>query len=158
MSSHSQEPLLYLGCCGFAKETYPNRTIKFPYLIPCRVKTYASSQEKIKKKRVDFVDSLQKILKKLKTKDETIITNAIENIKPGFAIGFNKNLEKLFDMPVGEIFEKIRDYNDTMYLIFDGILSKRLLSLSLNMKIKFIASKNKEEELIIPENIIVWFF
>ena len=56
-------------------------------------------------------------------------------------------------MPVGELFEKIRTFKNTQYLIIDGILTKRLLSLSINMKIKFIASKNKEEELVIPEQI-----
>ena len=66
---------------------------------------------------------LQKILKKFKIKDETIILDAIKNIGAGFAIGFNKNLEKLFDIPVGEIFEKIRNFKDAQYLIIDGILT-----------------------------------
>jgi len=105
-----------------------------------------------------FNGDLQKILKKFKVKDETIIADAIKKIRSGFAIGFNKNLEKLFDIPVGDIFEKIRTYKDTQYLIFDGILTKRLLSLSLNMKIKFIASKNKEEDLKIPHHISVYLF
>ncbi|UCD02564.1 MAG: DNA primase [Promethearchaeota archaeon] len=100
----------------------------------------------------------QKILKKLKVKDENVIINAIENIQAGFGIGFNKSLEKLFDMSVGEIFEKIRNFKDTQYLVIDGILTKRLLSLAINMKIKFIACKNKEEELTIPEHILVYFF
>lgn len=115
-------------------------------------------KDRIQKGYNDSDESLQKILKKLKTKDETVIVKALQNIQPGFAIGFNKSLEKLFDMPVGEIFEKIGTFKDTQYLIIDGILSKRLLSLSINMKIKFIASKNKEEELVVPENILVWFF
>ena len=101
---------------------------------------------------------LQKILKKFKIKDETIILDAIKNIGAGFAIGFNKNLEKLFDIPVGEIFEKIRNFKDAQYLIIDGILTKRLLSLSINMKIKFIASRNKEEQLVIPAQIAVYFY
>ncbi|MFX0037712.1 MAG: DNA primase DnaG [Promethearchaeota archaeon] len=105
-----------------------------------------------------FNGELQKILKKLKIKDETIIIEAIKNIGPGFAIGFNKNLEKLFDIPVGELFEKIRNFKDTQYLIIDGILTKRLLSLSINMKIKFIASKNKEDELVVPSQIAVFFY
>ncbi len=101
---------------------------------------------------------LQKILKKYKIKDETIIVDAIKNIGAGFAIGFNKNLDKLFDIPVGEIFEKIRSFKDTQYLIIDGILTKRLLSLSINMKIKFIASRNKEDELVIPGQIEIYFY
>jgi hypothetical protein len=70
----------------------------------------------------------------------------------------NKNLETLFNIPVGEIFEKIRTFKDTQYLIIDGILTKRLLSLSINMKIKFIACKNREPELVIPSQISVYFF
>ena len=106
----------------------------------------------------DINGNLQKILKKLKIKDENVILDTIKNIGAGFAIGLNKNLEKLFDIPAGEIFEKIRNFKDTQYLIIDGILTKRLLSLSINMKIKFIATKNKEEELVIPSHIMVYYF
>ncbi len=99
---------------------------------------------------------LRKLLKKFKIKNESIIIEAIDTIAPGHSIGFNKKLQKTFDMPVGEIFEKIRDYKDTLYLIFDGILTNRLLSISINMKIKFIACRNKEEKLRIPEQISVY--
>jgi DNA primase len=101
--------------------------------------------------------ALQKYLKKLKIKDESIIIEATNTIQTGYSIGFSKSLEKLFEMPVGEIFEKIRNFKDTQYLIIDGILTKRLLSLSINMKIKFIACKNKEEELSIPSNIDIFY-
>lgn len=125
---------------------------------PAKIFKEIKEKDKIQKGNGDVDGTIQKILKKLKIKDEKVIIKAIQNIQPGFAIGFNKTLEKLFDMPVGEIFDKIRNFKDTQYLIIDGILSKRLLSLSINMKIKFIASKNKEDELVIPENILVWFF
>ena len=115
-------------------------------------------KEIIEKNYSDKTEDIQKILKKIKVKDETLIMNAMQNIEAGFGIGLSKNLEKLFDMPVGEIFEKIRDFKDTQYLIIDGILTKRLLSLAINMKIKFIACKNKEQELTIPEHILVHFF
>ncbi len=115
-------------------------------------------KEIIEKNYSDKTEDIQKILKKIKVKDETLIMNAMQNIEAGFGIGLSKNLEKLFDMPVGEIFEKIRDFKDTQYLIIDGILTKRLLSLARNMKIKFIACKNKEEELFIPEHILVHLF
>ncbi|MCK4778779.1 MAG: DNA primase [Candidatus Lokiarchaeota archaeon] len=124
----------------------------------------AKSIKKIKDKSIiekgydDTKDSFQKILKKLKIKDDSIIIEATKSIKAGYAIGFNKSLEKLFDIPVGEIYGKIRDFKDTQFLIIDGILTKRLLSLSLNMKIKFIGCKNKEGVLNIPEHILVHFF
>ena len=101
--------------------------------------------------------ALRKFLKKLKIKDESTIIESINTIQTGYSIGFSKSLEKLFEMPVGEIFEKIRNFKDTQYLIIDGILTKRLLSLSINMKIKFIACKNKEEDLSIPNNIDIFY-
>ena len=111
------------------------------------------------KKEVRGKDTLfQKLMKKLKVKNPAAIKESLEKIEPGHSIGFNKSLEKLFEIPVGEIFEKIKDFKSTQYLIIDGILSKRLITLLLPMKIKFIACKNKEEELRVPSEITVYFF
>ncbi len=123
-------------------------------------KTYKESEgEYVDEKRYDKMeDKLQKTLKKFKIKNESVIIEIINSIETGHGIGLNKNLEKLFDIPVGEIFEKIRNYKDVKFLIIDGILTKRLLSLSMNLKIKFIACKNKEDELTVPENIVVYLF
>ncbi len=111
------------------------------------------------KKGVTGKDTLfQKLMKKLKVKNPAAIKESLEKIEPGHGIGFNKSLEKLFEIPVGEIFEKIKDFKSTQYLIIDGILSKRLITLLLPMKIKFIACKNKEEELRVPSEITVYFF
>ncbi len=101
---------------------------------------------------------LQKLLKKLKVKNYKIIEESFKKIESGHSIGFNKSLEKLFEIPVGEIFEKIKDFKGTQFLIIDGILTVRLLSLLLKLKIKFIACKNKEEDLRIPEQMIVFLF
>ncbi len=101
--------------------------------------------------------TLQKFLKKMKVKDDSKITEIINGIERGHSIGLNKNFDKLFDLPVGEIFGKIKTFKDTHYLIIDGILTKRLLSLSIKMKIKFIACKNKEEELVVPDSIVVFY-
>jgi DNA primase len=100
---------------------------------------------------------LQKFLKKMKIKDDSKIMEFINGIESGNSMGLDKNLEKLFEIPVGELFGKIKSFKNTNYLIIDGILTKRLLSLSINMKIKFIACKNKEEELTIPEQIVVFY-
>jgi len=101
---------------------------------------------------------LSKLLKKLKVKNQSIITQALKTIPSGHSIGFNNKHEKLFDLTVGELFDELSKYNKTEFIIIDGILSKRLLTLVMNMKIKFIACKNKEEELTIPEQIIVYYF
>ncbi len=102
--------------------------------------------------------ALYRTLNKLKIKDETVIIESIKDIKPGFSIGFNKGLDSLFNMPTGELFSKIKDHKGLKYMIIHGILSNRLLSLSIKMKMKFIACKNKEEDLRIPESISVFFF
>jgi DNA primase len=101
---------------------------------------------------------LQKTLKKLKVKNQKAIVDSLEKIESGYSIGFNKSMEKLFELPVGEVFEKIKEFKDTQFLIIDGILSKRFISQIKNMKIKFIACKNKEEKLRVPDQVIVYFF
>jgi len=101
---------------------------------------------------------LQKTLKKLKVKNQKAIVDSLEKIESGYSIGFNKSMEKLFELPVGEVFEKIKEFKETQFLIIDGILSKRFISQIKNMKIKFIACKNKEEKLRVPDQVIVYFF
>jgi hypothetical protein len=98
------------------------------------------------------------LLKKLKVKNQKALIDSLEAIEPGHSIGFNKSMEKLFDLPVGEVFKKIKEFKDTQFLVIDGILSKRLISLIVKMKVKFIACKNKEEKLRVPDQIVVYFF
>jgi len=117
------------------------------------------NQYKTEGKKYDSKEeTLHKFLKKLKIKNDSVIIEATKNIEKGHSIGFNKSLTKLFEIPVGEVFEKIRTFKDTQYLVIDGILTKRLLSLSINMKIKFIACKNKEDELVVPDHIKIFYF
>ncbi|MBY8989014.1 MAG: DNA primase [Candidatus Lokiarchaeota archaeon] len=112
-----------------------------------------------KKKEITGKDALfQKLMKKLKVKNQAALKESLDKIEPGHSIGFNKNLEKLFEIPVGEIFEKIKNFKETQFLVIDGILTKRLITLLLPMKIKFIACKNKEEELRVSSEITVFFF
>ncbi len=115
--------------------------------------SFKSGKEPTKKE-----NPLQKVLKKIKVKDAKVIIEAINSITSGHGIGLNKNCESLFNIPVGELFEKIKDYKETQYLIVHGILTKRLLSIAKSMKVKFIACKNKEEELVVPDQIHVYSF
>jgi len=111
------------------------------------------------KKEVTGKDAIfQKLMKKLKVKNQAAIKESLEKIEPGHSIGFNKGLEKLFEIPVGEIFKKIKKFKGTQFLIIDGVLTKRLITLLLPMKIKFIACKNKEEDLRVPSEITVFLF
>jgi len=116
------------------------------------------SYSKVKKEDTGKGTLLQKLLKKLKVKNPKAIIDSLEKIEPGHSIGFNKSMEKLFELPVGEVFEKIEEFKSTQFLIIDGILSKRLVSLIVKMKVKFIACKNKEEELRVPDQVVVYFF
>jgi DNA primase len=117
-----------------------------------------TSYSKAKKEDTGKGTLLQKILKKLKAKNQKVLIDSLEAIEPGHSIGFNKSMEKLFDLPVGEVFEKIKEFKDTQFLVIDGILSKRLISLIVKMKVKFIACKNKEEKLRVPDQVVVYFF
>ena len=117
-----------------------------------------TSYSKAKKEDTGKGTLLEKLLKKLKVKNQKTLIDSLEKIEPGHSIGFNKSMEKLFELPVGEVFEKINEFKDTQYLVIYGILSKRLISLIVKMKVKFIACKNKEEELRVPDQVAVYFF
>jgi DNA primase len=105
------------------------------------------------------VDSfLEKSLKKLKVKNREPIITTLQEIEPGHSIGLNKNSEIQFNLPVAELYDNLSKFKNTQYLIIYGILTNRLLSRALNMKIKFIACKNKEEDLRIPNEIFVYSF
>ena len=94
----------------------------------------------------------------MNVRDSDPIREVIDKIEPAHAIGLNESLEEIFNLPVGELFQQISNFKDTKFLVIDGILSNRLLSLLLNLKIKFIACKNKEEDLYIPEQISFFYF
>ena len=72
------------------------------------------------------------------------------------ALGIDSAEKILFELDTAEVFEKINDYTDVRYLILDGILSKRLLSLAINLKIYAIICLATEEDLKIPKQIIVF--
>ena len=116
---------------------------------------YAEEKKETEKKVDTF---LEKSLKKLKVKNREPIISTLREIGPGSSIGLNKNSEKLFNLPVGELYDNLSEYKDTEYLIIYGILSSRLLSLALDMKIKFIACKNKEDDIKVPDQVFVYSF
>jgi DNA primase len=111
------------------------------------------------KKAISGKDAIfQKLMKKLKVKNPAVLKESLEKIEPGNSIGFNKSLAQLFEIPVGELFEKIKDFQSTQFLVIDGILTERLVALLVPMKIKFIACKNKEEDLRVPSEISIFYF
>ena len=116
-------------------------------------------KEDISEKEYSGKDAaIKKLLKKIKIKNYALVIDTINSITPDIAIGFDKSMDKLFEIPIGELFDNLGNYKESQVLIIDGILTKRLLPLITSLKIKFIACKNKEEDLFIPENIIVFFF
>jgi DNA primase len=101
---------------------------------------------------------LFKMLKELNVDDTDKIFDTIKNMEIGQAVAFDGDINKVFDTHVSEVFEKIQDSKTCDFLIFDGVLSKRLLGLALQEEIKFIACKNKDDEIRIPNRISVFYF
>jgi DNA primase len=123
-------------------------------------KSLKSNHEPEKKAEIEYQGKeavLKKFLKKAKIKNYSAVIDAVKNLEHGNAMGLGKNSEVLFNIPVAEVFQKLSDFKEVTILILDGILSKRLLTLANDMKIKFIACKNKEEDLHISDNITVFF-
>ena len=125
---------------------------------PAEGYTEELESEEQKKPETGVNTFLEKSLKKLKVKNQAPIVNTLREIEPGHSIGFNKNSEIQFNLSVGELYDNLPDFKNTQYIIIYGILTERLLSLALDMKIKFIACKNKEEDLKVPDQIFVYSF
>ncbi len=122
-------------------------------------KSTSFMEEKSSEKEYKGRDAnLKKFLKGTKLKHHDEIIEEIKKVPSGQGLGYSKSMDKLFEIPVGELFDKIKEYKNTQILILDGILTKRLLSSALSMKLKLIACKNKEEELTIPYQIVVFYF
>jgi len=116
------------------------------------------SEEGKKEEYSDKEKILSRYLKKLKVKDKNSIIEKVRNIEIGHAMALDDNLEQLFEISVGNLYEKLNDYKESTYLIMDGILTSRLVSLLLQLNIKFVACKNKEEDLKIPDKLTVFYF
>ena len=106
------------------------------------------------RKTKDSKDKYKNILKTLKLGKNSKIFEYISNsegTKKAFGIDSEENV--LFELDTADVFDKLSDYSDIKYLILDGILSKRLLSLAIKMKINVIFCSEKEEDLKIPRQI-----
>ncbi len=100
---------------------------------------------------------LLRFLKKLNVKETHTIIEKIRHLETGNAVGYNNHLNQLFEMHVSEIYEKLKNYENTKFLIIDGILTERLLKSLIEMDIKFIACKHRAEDLKVPNDITVFY-
>lgn len=118
-------------------------------------------EEKPEEEKEEYTDKekiLFRFLKKLKVKNKNLIIEHVRSIETGQAIVLSEEMEKLFEISVGNLYEKIDKYEESKYLIMDGILTSRLLNLLLDLDIQFVACKNKEEDLKIPDKLTVFYF
>lgn len=123
---------------------------------------FFSEEESVKKENIDNFTGKEKVLfrflKKLKIKKKEFVMDQIREIGTGMTIGLDQDLNKLFELPVSELFDNINQFKDSKILIIDGILTSRLLSQLMRINIKMIACKNKEEDLKISDKILVYYF
>ncbi|TXT61542.1 MAG: DNA primase DnaG [Promethearchaeota archaeon] len=115
-------------------------------------------QETSEEEYTDKEKVLLRFLKKLKVKNKEQIVEAVRNIGLGQAIAFDKKMNQLFEISVGKLYDKLDEYHQSKYLVMDGILTSRLLSRLLKFNVDFVACKNREEELKIPDKITVFYF
>ncbi len=74
------------------------------------------------------------------------------------AVFFDEQGKILARMPVGELAEKIKDVSDAYYLVFDVIITQRVLDLAEAKEIKVIIGDRISELAKIPVNIKVLTF
>lgn len=110
----------------------------------------------IEKKIKESKNKYKNILKILKLDKGSKITEYISNSKgTKKAIGIDSEENILFELNTAEVFDNLSEFSNIKYLILDGILSKRLISLAINMKIDTIICVGTEEDLKIPRQIKV---
>jgi DNA primase len=106
-------------------------------------------------------------VEQLKLKNHTIVKSTlpkeiletIKDLKGTLeAVFFNEQGEILAKMPVGELAEKIKDIENAYYLVFDGIITQRILDLAETKEIKVIIGDRISEIAKIPVNIKVLTF
>jgi DNA primase len=97
-------------------------------------------------------------LEKLNVENKDVILEKIKTIETGHAVGYDETLNELFDIGVSELYDNLPQYKETKFLILDGILTERLLNRIESQNIKFIACKNKLEDLKVPNKITVFYF
>ncbi len=110
-----------------------------------------------KKRGRFFKDKHKNLIKILKLDKHSKIPDYLDNsrnTKKAFGINSKQNI--VFELDTAEVYEKLNEYSDVKFLILDGILSKRLLSLAINLKIYAIICIDTEEDLQIPKQIIVF--
>jgi DNA primase len=116
--------------------------------------------KKEEKKKEDYSRKekvLLRFLKKLNVKETHTIIEKVRHLETGNAVGYDNHLNQQFEMHVSEIYENLKNYGETKFLIIDGILTERLLDLLLDMNIKFIACKHRAEDLEVPNDITVFY-
>ncbi len=110
----------------------------------------------IEKKIKDSKNKYKNILKILKLNKGSKIAEYISNSKiTKKAIGIDSEENILFELDTSEVFDNLSEFSAIKYLILDGILSKRLISLAIKMKIDAIICVGTEENLKIPRQIKV---
>lgn len=110
----------------------------------------------IEKKIKDSKNKYKNILKILKLNKGSKIAEYISNSKiTKKAIGIDSEENILFELDTSEVFDNLSEFSTIKYLILDGILSKRLISLAIKMKIEAIICVGTEENLKIPRQIKV---
>jgi len=110
----------------------------------------------IEKKIKDSKNKYKNILKILKLDKGSKISEYISNsVGTKKAIGIDSQENVLFELNTAELFDNLSEFSNIKYLIIDGILSKRLISLAIKMKINSIICVGTEENLKIPRQIKV---
>lgn len=69
------------------------------------------------------------------------------------AVFFDENGRRMAKVPVGELAEKIKDMDGAHYLVFDGIITQRVLDLAEGKGIKVIVGDRLSEVVKAPVNV-----
>lgn len=80
--------------------------------------------------------------------------DAAKNLKGSFeAVLFNSKMEEIGRLPVGELADKIKDFEDIDTVVFDGVITQRIVDIASERNIKYLVAARISDVLKQPLNV-----
>jgi len=115
--------------------------------------------EEALRSRVPVEEMLERRKRRKKILVPREVLEAAEALKGTFeAILFNEKMEKIGRLPVSELADKLKDFEEVNTVVFDGIITQRLVDIASERNIKYLVGARISEVIKQPLGITLLTF
>jgi len=115
--------------------------------------------EEALRSRVPVEEMLERRKRRKKILVPREVVEAAEALKGTFeAILFNEKMEKIGRLPVSELADKLKDFEEVNTVVFDGIITQRLVDIASERNIKYLVGARISEVIKQPLSITLLTF